>query len=465
MSSVNDELVKEFEGIQPASEFITKKVLRELTKVSIPEYHKFIQCRLVSDSVEYARNLAKDAGSLSGQISSKPFFITDEEMGINGAIGNSFAFVKPGKPTKPLRIIISHSDVPSLRIPVNPVFVETSLERQLSCPSISLYTEPFGGVRPDDWYGMEVDIIGKLFLNGKEKRIELPGRIKQKSVHVDDQRYLKTFEGLKVDTGFRKSNDFFGALGMKGADDFAKSRLYCLPHFTDTRNGRLIGNELGAFGHDDRCCVWASLRAGLDSLIDNDNTTMIFALDNEEIGSVGNSASYRGFFETVLKKTLDVVHGDKSKNIELPADLNTHLLDGMPVIFADVGVGLGIEELEDPYNVNERGASRLGWGVMINSGITTSPKHVDKFLTLLNKKLPGNKKYNPIRYQIGGDYSPVDSRYGWKGDAQMYDAFGDSLPCLNVGIPVTGLHHPRVETINVFDLYFMKEAYKVYLQN
>ena len=225
----------------------------------------------------------------------------------------------------------------------------------------------------------------------------------------------------------------------------------------------MVGNELGAFGHDDRCCVWASLKAGLETLKNNDNTTLIFALDNEEIGSVGNSASYRGFFENTLRETLKIVHGDKAKEIELPVALNRELLGGMPAIFADVGVGLGPEELEDSYNVNYRGASRLGWGAMINCGVTTSPKHMSKILDLFDKKLPGKKQR--LRYQIGGDYSPVDSRWSWKGDAQMYDAFGDVIPCLNIGIPVTGLHHPRTETVNVFDLFWMKEAYKAYLEN
>jgi hypothetical protein len=47
----------------------------------------------------------------------------------------------------------------------------------------------------------------------------------------------------------------------------------------------------------------------------------------------------------------------------------------------------------------------------------------------------------------------------------MYDSFGDVMPCLNVGIPVSGLHHPRTEVINIFDLHWMKEAYKAYLKN
>jgi aspartyl aminopeptidase len=460
MVSANDQLVHDFEGVQPASDNLSEELIKEVTDSTTPEYQKFIQARLVSDSIENARKIAESAGSVR-DISEKLFFLSDEDMGTNGSIGNSFALVKPGKPGNPLRIIIAHSDVPSLRIPVNPVYAEGDSEKELACPSLSLYTEPFGGVRPEDWYGTEVDIIGKLYLNGTEKRIFLPGRIRQKSVHVDDSRAIKTFEGLKVDTGFRTAGELYNALGIECADDFARAKLYCLPHFKEGNNGRLIGNELGAFGHDDRSCVWASLKAGLDSLA-TDNTTLVFGLDNEEIGSVGNSGSYRGFFESVLKETLKVVYKEKARDIDLPSDLNRKLLGDMPAIFADVGVGMGSEELDDPFNVNSRGASRMGWGVFINSGIITSPKHVDKLITLLERDLPGENQYS--RYQIGGDYTPVDSRYGF-GSAQMHDSFGDVLPCLNVGIPVTGLHHPRTETINIFDLHWMKEAFKVYLRN
>jgi aspartyl aminopeptidase len=462
MASANDYLVRNFEGEQPAANYITKKILNQICKKEIPEYLTLMQERLVSDAVEKARRISSEY-NIKKEIGDKPFFVTDEDLGISGAIGNSFALVKPGKKDSPLRIIIAHSDVPSLRIPVNPVHTERDSERELACPSITLCTEPFGGVRADDWYGMEVDIIGKIYFDGKEKRVELPGRIKQKSLHVDDARFMKTYEGLKVDTGLRNVAHLYNKLGIKTADDFARARLYCLPHFTNENNGRMVGNELGGFGHDDRCCVWASLKASLETLARNDNTTLVFALDNEEIGSVGNSASYRGFFENTLRETLKVVYGDKARDIELPAALNRRLLGDLPSVFADVGVGLGPEELDDAYSVNYRGASRLGWGVMINSGITTSPKHISKLLDLFDKKLPGKKQR--LRYQVGGDYTPVDSRWSWKGDAQMYDAFGDAIPCVNIGIPVTGLHHPRTETINVFDLFWLKEAYKVYLEN
>lgn len=463
MVSLNECMVRDFEGTQPASDKLSRKAMQEIATKTIPRYRAFIQEKLVSDSVENARKIVREAGVKSGEVGEHPFFVSDEDFGINGSIGNSFAFVKPGKANKPLRIIIAHSDVPSLRIPVNPVFTAEDYKRELLTSSVSLCTEPFGGVRPEDWYGMDVEIVGKIYVNGKTKNVSLDGRIKQKSLHVDHPQIMKSFEGLKVDTGFRNAGELYQALGIKSADDFARARLYCLPKMLKGANGSLVGNELGGFGHDDRCCVWASLQAGLESIVNNDNTTMIFALDNEEIGSIGNSASYRGFFENVVKETLKVVYGNKAKEIELPGALNRHLLGEMPAIFADVGVGIGPEEMNDAYGlVDKDRASRLGWGVMINSEITTSPKHVDKYISLLQKFLP--EKEPRLRYQIGGDYSPVDNR-SWGASGQMYDAFGDVMPCLNVGIPVCGLHHPRTETINVFDLHWMKEAYKVYLQH
>ena len=460
MTSSNDTLIGDFEGIQPAADKVSKKILNQLYG-DIAKYTEFIEPRLVSDCVEKARQVAKEAGVKDNSPTDRPFFMSDGDMGINGSTGNSFVFVKPGKPEKPLRIIVAHSDVPSLMIPVNPVYTEHDSERSLACPSISLLTEPFGGVRPDDWYGQEVDIVGKVFIKGKERRIEIPGRIRQKSVHVEDPRFAKTLEGLKVDLGFRWVNQLYNAFGFTSCDDFARAKLYCLPHIVSGKNGRLIGNELGAFGHDDRSCVWASLKAGLESLVKNDNTLMIFGLDNEEVGSPGNSANYRGFFEAALRETLNVVYKDKSREIELPLDLNRKLLGNMPAILADVTVGLGPEELDNPSDVNLRGASKLGWGVTISAGGTvTSPKHVDSFMSLLDKNLPGKKREQ--RYQVGGSYLPVDSFYS---AGSMSDPFQDTVPFLNVGIPVTGLHHPRVETINVFDLFWLKEAYKLYLQH
>jgi aspartyl aminopeptidase len=462
MSSLNDLSTRDFEGSQPSAEGVSVKIMNQIERKTVPQYVAFLQEKLVSNSVENARQIASKHGVTSRDVGEHPFFVNDEDMGINGSTGNSFALVKPGKKEKPLRIIIAHSDVPSLRVPINPIYTAETSRGEFLTPSVSICTEPFGGIRPEDWYGMDVEIVGKVYMGGQQKQVSLDGRIKQKSLHTDHPEILRTLEGLRVDTGLLNPAAVYRALGMNGADDFARAKLYCLPKMI--RNGNLVGNELGAFGHDDRCCVWTSLMAGLETMLDNDNTTLIFALDNEEIGSVGNSASYRGFFENVVRETLKVVHGDGAKDIELPAALNRRLLGGMPAIFADVGVGIGPQEMDDAYGlVDKDRASRLGWGVMINSTITTSPKHVDRFITLLGKHLPGRDK--EMRYQIGGDYTPVDSRYSHTGSPQMHDSFGDVMPVLNVGAPVSGLHHPRTEVLNIFDLHWMKEAYKIYLKN
>ena len=45
----------------------------------------------------------------------------------------------------------------------------------------------------------------------------------------------------------------------------------------------------------------------------------------------------------------------------------------------------------------------------------------------------------------------------------MSDVFDEFFPCVDVGVPVIGLHNPTSESLNVFDLYWAKKAYEAYL--
>jgi len=208
----------------------------------MPQYAEFMQSRFICDSVESARRVAQKHGVKQSTFGADPFFVSDEDIGINGAIGSAFALVKPGKKEKPFRIIVAHSDVPSLRIPSNPVYTALDTSREMSTPTVSLCAEPFGGVRIDDWAGAEVNIIGKLYIGGKEKTVSLPSRIKARSLHVDHQTIMKDTDSLRIDTGFPSIAGLYPALGIKSADDFSRARLYCLPRrFRDKANNDWLG--------------------------------------------------------------------------------------------------------------------------------------------------------------------------------------------------------------------------------
>ncbi len=46
----------------------------------------------------------------------------------------------------------------------------------------------------------------------------------------------------------------------------------------------------------------------------------------------------------------------------------------------------------------------------------------------------------------------------------MADKFDGILPMVDMGVPIIGLHHPLAEEVNLFDLYWAKEGYGVYLR-
>jgi len=456
---------KDFKGYQPAADNLRKGVKNYVFKKMVPEYVDFMQARLARDCVSSLRKFVGENGINIGRISEKPFCVTDRDVGINGADGGAYALVKPGKKDTSLRIILVHTDVPCLKLSPQPIHVETDADNSFAYPSFNFSTEPYGGIRAEDWYGMDVDIIGSIFQNGFERKINIPGRIKQKSIHVEDPDERKTLNMLKVDTGMRTMKEVYKKFKIKDAMDFGRAELYVVPHFFGGKNGRLVGNELGAYGHDDRACVWASTIAGLESICneDSDNTFLIFGLDREEVGSTGSAGGYHGFFEAVLKETLRVIYGDR--RFELPADLQRGLLGKFPVISADTDVALGEQEIADISAglIDLQNSAKSGWGVYIsanNAGFgnrNVSPKHVDFLMQLFDKKFGRNARE---RYQVIGNCGTPDSEIPKGTMADIFDKF---FPCVDVGVPIIGLHNPTSESLNVFDLFWAKEAYRAYL--
>jgi aspartyl aminopeptidase len=160
-----------------------------------------------------------------------------------------------------------------------------------------------------------------------------------------------------------------------------------------------------------------------------------------------------------------ISHGD----IDFPLDLSRGLLGDMPAISADVGIALGNQELE-MIGTNEldiQNCPKSGWGCFIDaegfSGFgsrTTSPRHISNLVSLLEKNLIGRNKSS--RFHITGNSITQDSDFS---SGTMSDELAKFMPCVDMGIPVIGLHHPTCEVLNIYDLFWTKEAYKIYLQN
>jgi aspartyl aminopeptidase len=470
MTSLADKVFEDYQGIQPSADFINNKIRKYVDGRMMKEYGSFLEVRTSLETVDKIRNLANKAGLLLGSVSDdQSFFVSDEDMGMSGAYGNACALVKPGDPSAPLRIVVSHIDSPCLALTPEPIYFEVDAIAQNFCPSFSLITDAYGGIRPEDWYGRDVKIVGNVFKDGKKgKKIELPGVIKHKSIHVDDLDERKDYSGLKVDTGFRRLDDIYNAFGVKDCMDFGSSKFYVVPNI-GKKNLFLVGNDMIAYGQDDRSCAWASLDAFLRTQKHTDNTTISFFLDREEVGGKASSAGYRGFFESVIKETLKATKGSKAyKKIDMPLDLSKSLMGDMPLIIADVDVSLGPLEIEQSNFGNSLdvfNATKQGWGFYINAHgpewdvSDSSPKHLSKIISMIDGGL-GKKARS--RYQVVGNLNTKDSDFS---SATAADIFAKYAPCVVMGVGGVGLHSPRSESVNKYDLYWFKRGLELFFKS
>lgn len=428
------------------------------------EYSSFIKNPLASDVSSAVRKYVQSLGE-----SEKYFFVDDRDMGISGAVGNAFAFVKLGKPGSPLRIAMAHTDVPSLKLANQPICTNIDAEKSYLARNVSLKALPYGGLRPGNWYGIPVNLVGRVYADENDlgKKINIWGKIEDRSVHTEDSSETKEHSHLKINVGARNLKELYNMFGIKNAMDFGRAEIFAYPDLSQNpRNGLIDGDFMG-FGHDDRAGVFTICKAIADickSSRQTDNTIIGFGLTDEEKGSTSSSGAYRGFAEATIKDVLKRVYGT-TKTFDLPLDFNKGLLGNLPALSVDADVGLSDQELEDYLNVDYLEGAKIGWGPFINAHDSswsvrrTSPRHVAGLMKILLNDLPGKNKQS--RFQITGNVHTPDSGLL---SGTMSDQFDSIMPIVDVGIPVSGLHTPRGETISMFDLYWLKESIKAYMK-
>ena len=82
-------------------------------------------------------------------------------------------------------------------------------------------------------------------------------------------------------------------------DDLTSAELEVVPAFNATDIG-LDGSLIGAYGHDDRVCSYAALKALLE-LETPTKTAVCMLADKEEIGSMGVTGMQSAFFDTFME--------------------------------------------------------------------------------------------------------------------------------------------------------------------
>lgn len=204
---------------------------------------------------------------------------------------------------------------------------------------------------------------------------------------------------------------------------------------------------IGAYGHDDRICVYTALKALLDAA-DPTYTSCLILWDKEEIGSEGSTGAQSAFLETCLRDLAEAWD---------PQARFRHFMPLSRAISADVHGGLDPDwqDLHEKLN-----AAPLGYGPCFckftgsrgkYGANDAHPEYIGWLRGLLNER--------QIPWQMA-EMGKVDA--GGGGTVALHlAAFG--MDVIDCGPPLLGMHSP-FELASKVDLYATKLAYQAFFE-
>ena len=230
-------------------------------------------------------------------------------------------------------------------------------------------------------------------------------------------------------------------------EDFLSAELEVVPSF-DTCDVGLDRSLIGGYGHDDRVCAYAELKAIYETE-DPDRTAVCILADKEEIGSVGVSGMQSTAFETFM--------GDlcRTQGVEL-----THCFENSFCVSADVCNAfdpLFPEVCEAP---NRNGAKvNYGMGICKFTGSRGKGGSNDASAEVVGtlRKIFAD---NAVVWQMA-ELGKVDQGGGGTVAAYMGNR---NIDTIDAGVPVLSMHSPW-ETVAKFDCYMTFKGVKAFYKD
>ena len=375
--------------------------------------------------------------------------------------GNSLFFAIPGKQpvTKGVNIICSHSDSPYIGLKSNPLYENSDLA--------FFDTQYYGGIKYYQWTAIPLIMLGTIIdKDGVKKHIQLGCNNDEPVFTITD--LLPHLAGNQMK---KNASEFIDAESLdiligsepfhdKKISDKVKLNILSILHekygifeksfahidisFVPAFNARDVGFDrsmIGAYGHDDKCCAFASLQAALqfvDSAENSNNlpekTIVCLFIDREEVrGHRPYIQYFKYFLQGLCPEGIDPYR----------------VLSLSSVISADVNAAF------DPNYASvydSKNSSFLGRGIAITRSETGNFANME-----YSKKIQDIFDANQIKWQYGG-WGKQD-----KGGAGTLarDIVEYSIDTIDCGIPVLSMHSP-FEVISKLDLWMAYKSYKVF---
>ncbi len=371
------------------------------------------------------------------------------------------------KVSEGMRILGAHIDSPRLDLKQNPLYEKEGFAL--------LDTHYYGGVKKYQWvtiplalHGVvikkdgstvEVNIgedpkdpvfgIGDLLIHLSADQLQKPGARIIEGEDLD--LTFGSIPALNEDKAAVKANvlklikekyDF-------EEEDFLSAEIEVVPA-GEARDYGLDRSMVAGYGHDDRSCAYTSLRAVIDTPV-QEYTSCCILVDKEEVGSIGPSGAQSVYFENLIAK-LCALQGEK--DALFAARL---VFEKSKMLSSDVSAGV------DPLfmGVNElKNSCHLGDGIVFNKytgsrGKSGSNDCNPEFIAFIRNALDARN----ICWQTA-ELGRVDQG---GGGTIAYILGNYNMEVLDAGIPVLNMHAP-MEIVSKADIYEAYVAYKAFLE-
>lgn len=380
------------------------------------------------------------------------------------------ALYRPGKipVARGLNIVIAHIDSPRLDLKVNPLIEEVEIAQ--------LKTHYYGGIRKYHWLSRPLAIHGVVVLadgstielrigSSKEDPVFVISDLEPHlSSKVQNEKKVTDFypgEKLNLVAGIIPDGDEKAKNRVKLAvlcflhekygmteEDFVSAELEVVPACIarDVGFDRAI---LGGYGQDDRLCSFTGIRALLEAET-LERGGVAFAVDKEEIGSVGATGAQSAFVLNTLAEIL-ALEGERDELTLRRAATNTN------VISADVGAALhpDWQEVQEKNN-----AARMGYGLALTKFTGARGKYGAndanaEFMGRIRRLL--NEAGVPWHVALLGK---VDE--GGGGTVAKFLA-AHGMNVVDAGPPLMGMHSP-MELVAKCDIYATYLAHRAFFE-
>ncbi len=371
--------------------------------------------------------------------------------------------------THGVNIIASHVDVPHIDLKPYPLYEDTGLAY--------LNTHYYGGIKKFTWPAIPLAIHGVVIRkDGTPVEIVIGESdedpvftITDIAIHISrkvqmEKKISEAVPGENLDVLFcstplegeeKEAVKLFVLERLKEKygiveEDLVGAELQIVPAFKPRYVG-LDKGAIGAFGHDDRVCGYASLKALLDLEDIPDVTAVVMFFDKEEIGSVGNTSSSSGIVDRVI---LDLLYLTGK-----PVDARTlHIAwENSSVLSADVDAAY------DPLwkgAYDKPNSPFFGYGVTLTKYTGSGGKyHANEAHAEFYASLKRLFDQDGVVWQTG-ELGKVDEG---GGGTVAGDFASRGADVVDIGPALLSLHTP-FEIVSVVDLYHTYKAFKVFWQ-